>query len=316
MGLEQARQAVESAATTPQTSEPQGLSDASASASSNGGLAPDSAETQSSNVLDLTKAEKFLWEGKEMTPQELRSAMLRQQDYTRKTQQAAEERRQYLEEKRRFDEERQSFQARQEEAEKFESNLDADIQNVLRDPSLESKFKELYPQKYHAKVEQALMQAFGDRGNPEYKVRTLEQQLQAIQGRFQQQDQERAAQAFESEVKQHSEILDSAISRLASKYPSADEDSVLARAEYLAGSIKKDDSFAKNFSQMMEKLYKENHEYHEKRYAGIYKQKVEQQKQANNRSRDVGRGGATPGTAPAKLKLRDVKNHILSGLDN
>lgn len=310
MGLDEARQAVESAG-NPQTSEIS--QDAGgASAGSNGDLAPDSGD--SSQVLDLTQTEKFMWEGKEMTPQELRSSMLRQQDYTKKTQQAAEERRQYLEERRRFEEERQSYQSQREQSEKYESNLEADIQHVLGDPSKEAKFKEIYPEKYHQALEKALVQAFGDRNSPDGEVKSLKQQLKTIQDRFQMQDQERAKTAFESDVKQNAEILDSAISRLSTKYPSADEESVLARAEYIASSFKKDQSFANNFSQLMEKLYKENHDFHEKRYQQIYTQKVNQQKQANTKAKDVGRGGATPGAAPQKMKLRDVKNHILGTL--
>jgi len=305
MGLEEARQAIEILPS--QTGSSEG-SEAGASGSDNGGLAPDSS-SQSSEVLDLSKTEKFLWEGKEMTPDELRKSFLRQQDYTKKTQAVAEER-------RRFDEERRSYNLQREETEKYESNLDADIQNVLRDPSLEAKFKEIYPEKYHGKLEQSLNQAFGDQNSPNRSQALLERRLQSIEGKFQSQDRERAKTAFESEVSKDAEILDSAISRLSAKYPMADEDSILARAQYMAADIKKDADFQKNFSGLMEKLYKENHQFHEKRYQTHYKSKVDAQKQANTRGKDIGRGGATPGAAPVKMKLKDVKNHILSNFGN
>lgn len=312
MGLEQARAAVESAASTPVSTPTEDTSPSSTNtdtgvelspSGSNGSLAPDSAK--SSAVFDLTKAEKFMWEGKEMTPQELKKAMLRQQDYTKKTQQAAEER-------RRFEQERETWTKQREDAEKFDSNYEIDIQNVLRDPSLEAKFREIYPAKYHALLEKALVQAFGDPNSPKRNESLLEQRLKSIETKFQQQDMERSRQSFEKQVQLDSEILNSNIDRLTQKYPLADEDSVLARAEYMASSMKKDDQFNANFSQLMEKLYKENHQFHETRYKQIYKEKVEKQKQANTRAKDVGTGGATPAAAPTKLKLRDVKNHILN----
>lgn len=310
MGFEEARQAMETPAQQEPKAEPSTGRDTGVSAAptDNGDLAPDSASTEASNVIDLTKAEKFLWEGKEMTPDELRKSMLFQKDYTKKTQTHAEER-------RKFEEERTAFVKQQEETEKYETNLDIDIQNVLKDPSLEAKFKEIYPPKYHSELEKSLTQAFGDRTTPDSEVKSLKQQVQTLMGRFQSQDQERAAQAFESEVKANAEVLDSAVSRLSTKYPSAIEDIVLARAEYLSAGIKKDENFSKNFTQMMDQLYKENHQEVESLLATKYKAKVEQQKQANVRGKDIGVGGATPGAAPTKLKLKDVKNHIISTLE-
>lgn len=310
MGFEAAQQAMAEAQSAPavestETASSESTGEASALSTSNGSNAPDSSTQAESNVLDLTKAEKFLWEGKEMTPSELKKAILRQQDYTKKTQAHAEER-------RRFEEERRQFIQQQEETEKYSKNIDADIEHVLRDPSLEAKFKEIYPEKYHQVLDQALSKSFGDKTSPDYEVKSLKQQLQAINGRFQQQDAERAKTAFETQVRQNSEILDSNIARLATKYPNADEDSVLARAEYMAAGMKKDENFNKNFSTLLEKLYKENHAFHEKRYQEIYKKKVETQKQANAHGKDIGRGGGTPAQAPEKMKLKDVKNHILS----
>ena len=43
-------------------------------------------------ILELDKVKEFLFEGQKFTPQELKNAWLRQQDYTRKTQELARER--------------------------------------------------------------------------------------------------------------------------------------------------------------------------------------------------------------------------------
>ena len=319
MGFEAAQAAMNQAPATEsqaQSASPQGQESSMSDSSSNGDLAPDS--SSSSNVIDLDKAERFRWEGKEMTPKDLKEGFYRQQDYTKKTQAIAEQRRQQTqaiaEERRQFEEERRQYMAERESTEKYESNIDADIQHVLRDPSMIDKFKEIYPQKYHAKVEQALRQTFGEENSPKRNENLLEQRLRSIEGKFQSQDMERAKQAFEKDVQSNTEILESNIARLSTKYPNADEDSVLARAEYMASDIQKDQNFEKNFSQLLEKLYKENNQFHEERYKKIYSQKVEQQKQANTRGRDIGKGGATPQAAPVKMKLKDVKNHILGSM--
>lgn len=308
MGLEQAHAAMDSAAqTTPEVSTGDSGSEQLGAVGSNGSNAPDSSSNETSNVLELSKADKFLWEGKEMTPEELRQSMLRQKDYTKKTQAHAEER-------RKFEEEKRSYSLQREQEETFQNNYEIDIQNVLRDPSLVEKFKEIYPPKYHAALEKSMNSFFGDPNSPKRNESLLEQRLRSVESRFQAREKEIAKSAYEQEVSKNSEILESNISRFSQKYPLADEDSVLARAEYMATELKKDANFTNNFSQLMEKLYKENHSFHENRYKTMYAEKVSKQKQANSRGRDVGRGGATPGGTPEKMKLKDVKNHILGTL--
>ena len=305
MAFEEVKEAIESkdfSQPSPETTE--GSQDTSAS---NGSLAPDAEATESKNsaVFDLTKAEKFMWDGKEMTPKELKAAILRQQDYTKKTQAHAEER-------RRFEQERTEWTTKQEQEKLYTDNYEIDIQNVLRDPSKESRFKEIYPVKFHNLLDQALAKNFGTPNTPKRNDSVLEQRLRSVEGKFEQRERELAKTAFEESVSTNTEILDSNIQRLSQKYPSADEDSVLARAEHMAASLKKDATFNDSFSKLMEKLYKENHTFHENRYKQIYKATVEKQKQANTRGKDIGKGGASPGTAPQKMKLKDVKNYILS----
>lgn len=309
MAFEEAREAVENASfpsNNEKSSSPADGTQGGDPSASNGSLAPDS--EKSSAVFDLTKAEKFMWDGKEMTPDELKRSILRQNDYTKKTQAHAEER-------RRFEQERQEWTAAQEKEQQFLENFEIDIQNVLKDPSQEKRYKEIYPAKYHQALDQALARSFGDQNSPKRNETILEQRLKSVESKFEQREREIAMTAFENSVATNAEILDSNIQKLSQKYSLADEDSVLARAEHMASSLKKDANFNDNFSQLMEKLYKENHQYHESRYKTLYKEKVEQQKQANVRGKDIGSGGATPGGTPTKLKLKDVKNHILGTLN-
>lgn len=304
MAFEEVKEAIENKDfSSPTDAAPTDGASPEASAS-NGALAPDS-DAAASAVFDLNKAEKFLFDGKEMTPKELNAMILRQKDYTKRTQAIAEER-------RRFEQERTEWTQKQEQEKLYTDNYEIDIQNVLRDPSKESRFKEIYPVKFHNLLDQALAKHFGDPNSPKRNDTVLEQRLKSVEGKFEQRERELAKTAFEESVATNAEILDSNIQRLAQKYPMADEDSVLARAEYMASSLKKDATFNDSFGALMEKLYKENHAYHDNRYKQTYKANVEKQKQANTRGKDIGKGGASPGTAPQKMKLKDVKNHILS----
>lgn len=81
-------------------------------------------ETAASPVIDLDTVEKFKWAGREMTPKELQGQVLMQSDYTRKTQEIAQER-------------------------KFYDNLNDDLAAVKQNPALAAQFKEVYPEKFH-----------------------------------------------------------------------------------------------------------------------------------------------------------------------
>ena len=303
MAFEEVKEAIENKDFSEPKTEATPTEGSAEASASNGSLAPDS-DKAASAVFDLNKAEKFLFDGKEMTPKELNAMILRQKEFTKKTQALAEER-------RRDQQEKQEWKQQQEQEKLYTDNYEIDIRNVLMDPSKESRFKEIYPVKFHNLLDQALAKQFGDPNSPKRNDTVLEQRLKSVEGKFEQREREIAKAAFDESVATNSEILDSNLQRLSQKYPLADEDSVLARAEHMASSLKKDASFNEGFSKIMEKLYKENHTLHENRYKSIYKEKVEKQKQANARGKDVGAGGATPGAAPAKMKLKDVKNHIL-----
>jgi hypothetical protein len=81
-------------------------------------------ESTPQTVAELDKLEKFKFEGQEYTPQELKNAILRQSDYTRKTQEFSQERR-------------------------FYDNLQADLRSVRSNPALAAEFRRTYPEKFH-----------------------------------------------------------------------------------------------------------------------------------------------------------------------
>ncbi len=82
-------------------------------------------------IVELDKLEKFKYRGKEWTPKDLEAATLRQSDYTKKTQELAQERR-------------------------FVENLPYDLMAVSRDPAKASQFKQVYPEKFHQFLEDFL----------------------------------------------------------------------------------------------------------------------------------------------------------------
>jgi hypothetical protein len=92
-------------------------------------LAP-SAETPEAapELVDLDTMDKFKFGGREWTPKELEAAYMRQQDYSRKTQEIAQER-------------------------KYYDNLPYDLDMVKNNPALVNQFKQVYPAKFHSWID-------------------------------------------------------------------------------------------------------------------------------------------------------------------
>src|SRR3990167_2821971 len=86
-------------------------------------------DTQEANnqgdIPELDKFERVKWEGKDWSLKDLKNSVLMHSDYSRKTQEISEER-------------------------KFYDNLRYDLDAIRKNPDLESKFKELYPEKFHS----------------------------------------------------------------------------------------------------------------------------------------------------------------------
>ena len=91
-------------------------------------------------IYDLEKLSKFKYQGQELTPKDLEAMILRQKDYTQKTQALSKE--------------RESFQSEQ----KFYENLYYDLNNVKNNPQLANEFIKIYPEKFHEYLKQVLGQ--------------------------------------------------------------------------------------------------------------------------------------------------------------
>jgi hypothetical protein len=240
------------------------------------------------NLLDLDSVEKFRFGGQEWTLKDLQGAILRQSDYTRKTQELAESRKTFEQEQRFYD------------------NLDADIESVRKNPQLIKQFKEIYPEKFHRflKVAGVDEQAALPKGvDPEFYERfsSLEKKLTA--------QEEKARQEQLTAIEKS---IDVTFEKMSTKYPLADHEVVNTRAlAYLEKHPDKETLTDKEWEQ----LFKGVHDQIEKLAKTKSSEMIQGQRRANQASRDIGKGGGIPGARPKEPKsIREATNQWLSQL--
>ncbi len=246
-----------------------------------------STATQIQDVADLDKLEKFMFEGKEWTKDDLRRSILMHQDYTRKTQEVANERKSVEQER------------------KYTENVPYDLEKLARDPNLIDQFKRLYPQKYHAAADN-ILKALGvspkatapNRGTESSIPEEWRAELDQVKSML------KAHEVEKEEAK-----LNSTFNTLATKYPKARQDVIIfkARAELEAGKPPLTDS-------QFEKLFKDEHESHTKAMDDYYLSKIKEQKAANRKGRDVPSGGETPTSPPKKLTFKEATESAIRDL--
>lgn len=250
-------------------------------------------EQSAKAVLDLAKAEKFLFEGKEMTYEDLKKSYLRQQDYTKKTQELAQER-------------------------KFMDNLSWDLKKVKTNPALASEFKKIYPEKFHSYLDVIIeQQAREDKGQgaasqlpQEFldKLSQHEEMLQSFQSERQQAEQAKISNTLEQFEQ-----------KFTKKYPQAELGSVYHAMETHVRQMR-DENPDYGFKDMNEKViegfYKSTHDYFAKRFSDWQKSQLKSIKDANSMGSDIPPGGGIPGEAPQKMRLKDVAEHAVRSLDN
>lgn len=248
----------------------------------------------STSITDIDSLEKFKFQGRDWTPQELKSAYLMQSDYTRKTQALAEQQREWEQEKQ------------------YRDNLDVDLARVKKDPNLIGQFMQVYPRQYHKFLDFIAPTATNQMGSQQSNNQTqtdpavfeLQRQFAALQ-----------ADANEKNVQAIQSSLDSKFQVLGKKYPYADEEAILARAESL---LAQNPNYKFN-DQVWEALWKSNNEKLEKAFKGHYSKLVKEQKTVSKRASDVPPGGAIPGRGPRLPKtIKEASNMLLESgeLDN
>lgn len=249
-----------------------------------GSFDTESEKGASAESLDLDSVERFRFQGREWTPDELRKAYLMQADYTRKTQELAEQR-------------------------KYQENYAVDAARVLQDPSRFEEFKQIYPKQYVDALKQTLesynLRSEGGQRRESQGNGDIDQRL-AKYDRFIAEYEKRNE---EQEITSNEQFIESTINKFKDKYPYADENLLLARAETLVrqGHNLKDE-------KAWESLFKSTHTDIENRIKAGQKQLFNSQRQANSKAKDVASGGGIPGQAPKKMKLGDVKNQMIADL--
>ena len=263
------------------------------------GLETQSGEQTPKDILDLQKLGKFKFEGQEMTYDELRKAYLRQQDYSKKTQALAEER-------------------------KYSDNLAADLRSVAKDPRLAEEFKRVYPERFHSYLELIMQRAqnsaqasgqapasnFGEL--PKEFVDRLERSEKLL-NEFQQESQETTKATLDS-------MFSGFENDLKAKYPRADWVHVYsAITDYLEANNLTSKDLIRNKSattKLFEDYTKRSHEAVTKQFEAWGKEQLEQVRRSNQAGADIGRGGGTPTAAPKKYnRLKDVAEDMIASLE-
>lgn len=241
------------------------------------------------SLTDISKLEKFMYEGKELTPAELKKMIMFQQDYTKKTQD-------YSKSKKEFD----SVKSEYEKSKEFQSNLAIDLENVSKNPELASKFMEVYPKEYHKLLGYLQKQEQQEKVQNDPRIEKLETAYQEL---------------HEEKVEKASLEIDNAFKEFSQKYPLSNETDVVAALDrILDNKIKQAEANGENTRRVAldksdyEKCFKASNDYHNKRYEQHYSKQFNNQKDANQLAKSPAAGGGTASNAPQKIKtFRDAE---------
>lgn len=233
------------------------------------------------SITDLDKLERFRFEGREWSRKELQNAYLRQQDYSRKTQELAETR-------------------------KYTDNFAADLRTVMKDRGRFQEFQRLYPREFVERAQEILetMPKAGGQATTEVQD-PVNEKLAALEGKIQSYEQRAEAQ----EIEKLQLWIDNQFANLSKKYPDANPELVNARAEVQARRG------VKITEPVLEKLFKENDGQIKAQFEARYKGKVSKQINAGREGRDVGPGGGLPGDAPKNPKtFKEARDMMISDM--
>lgn len=278
----------EESASQDQTSEGQEENDSTESANTDG-LSQEAKEA----IFELKESGKFRYNGKDYTVkdfEDLQKGSLRMQDYTRKTQSLAEER-------KSFDGER-----------KYYENLHADLAYVKANPNSVNQFLQTYPEKFHQ-----YLKGLFDENTSQSGEQSRENSQSAYRPDFELLSKVNKLEKFymDQEVSRAKTEISSVMEGLSKKYPDVLPKVALGDALELYGKG------TKLTPEVWEEIYKSNDAMMKARDKQKYGEMVKKQVSANNKAKDVDAGGGTPGRAPFKPKrIEDIKDKMISDLSN
>lgn len=231
------------------------------------------------DIVELDKLSKFKFGGNEYTPQALKSAILRQSDYTKKTQALADER-------------------------KFLSNYEYDLAELQRNPNLLDKFKQIYPKSFHSLADYAVKMTTSGQTNSVQRSQEQNQtnpELAEFRS-FIEEYRQSKVDSYEKEIQQIA-------SEMNTKYPYADEYGVTARAQSIYEQFRNSDQADKYFDdrgalkkEVWDALYKSSHEKMNEMITKQANQKITKQKDLNSKASEMAPGGQSPGQKPRNLR--------------
>lgn len=236
-------------------------------------------EDSNSSPLTLDSVDKFVFQGHEYTPEELNRSMLRMNDYTKKTQEIAQEK-------------------------KFYENLPADLEHIRGNPHLADQFKKLYPSKFHRYVD--LILANQENGKDEDDSgNNVERMLpKSVVDKLKKLDQmEEKLARIEDKSRSNEEAvaskhLDTVFAKYSDKYPYAVEDTVLNQAQALLDANQENPRF-KLTEATWERIFKGVNDKYQKQFETKYRNQIESQVKKSERASDSGPGGSAPGRGPS-----------------
>lgn len=245
-------------------------------------------EAASSSVTDIDGLSEFTFQGEKYTPEQFHKILTEQKSYS-------EQVKSYQEEKKYLD------------------NLDADLENVLQDPRLADRFKQLYPKKFHGILDKLLRDQNRqvETAQPNAQPSLPKEFLNEF-GQLKERLKFHEERAYQAEVQAAGAKLDAMLPPLFNKYPMAIEDQVYARAESMLASGQK------LTEKTWERLVRESHDVAQKKADQFYGSKLKSQLDKGQRGRDVGPGGATPSSTPNKPRTFDeareaMLRHVQNG---
>lgn len=245
--------------------------------------------------LELDRLDRFKFRGQELTPEELDRAILRQQDYTRKTQELAAK-------------------------SKFQTNLKADLEHVRANPELAERFKKVYPAEYHEYLDLVLSQSEQSGQVDEQdlsemstkELMALKKEIQALKAKVSRVDD--IDEVFkEREREAADKHLDNIFQKFSDKFPYAIEDTVLNKAQALL-DLNRDNPNFKLTEAAWERLFKQSNDEHFKTFEAKYRSQVENQLKKSEKASDSAPGGSAVGRAPKKWTFNDAEQAVIQEL--
>lgn len=246
-----------------------------------------------SQVHELDKMDRFKFRGQDWTPKDLERAILRQKDYTQKTQDLAKE--------------RQSLETER----KFQTNLYADLNLVKNNPQLAREFVKVYPERYHSYLKEIL--------SNQPQTETSPTQSQSPNQKFDYETENRLASLekyyHDQEVSKNQTQIEASLERYSKDYPYAVKEMVIGRVFEAYNQMLAQDPGAQLTDKMWENAYKGVNTYMENLVNTQYKERINKQLEANQKSKAPSGAGGTVGRAPAKFKnLKEVTDYAVRDL--